>query len=65
MKEKPVNIRKNRKCGVCGKIHGKGEKMKYWESKGPRYNEVNQQVGITYFKDWFCLDYKACCTRTF
>ena len=63
--EKVVKIRKKRRCSNCDKRHKAGEYMTYMEGKQPVYetdqiDAINgfdgKQVGIEYYKRWYCYN---------
>jgi hypothetical protein len=54
--EKIIKIKKDRKCSCCGKQRLKGDVMFYYEGKHPKFDDDDKQIGIQYYKDWYCYD---------
>jgi hypothetical protein len=46
--EKIVKTRKDHECCACEKIIKRGEQAKYHESRGPKFNWDDEQIGIEY-----------------
>lgn len=67
---KIVVTRKDHRCGYCDNIIPKGDKAFYMEGKDPRFEPDQheaasgldgEQVGIKYWKVWYCNDGKNPC----
>ncbi len=59
--EKIVKCKTDHKCGWCNKKINKGESAFFMSGKEPRYESGKsvankEQIGINYFKVWFCYD---------
>ena len=58
-KEKIITARKDWTCHSCDNIIKKGDKYLYGEGRAPRYDEIDNQIGIQYYKYRICLSCKT------
>ena len=61
--DKLITTRKEHTCSCCGKVIPKGSKAWYVSKKMPKYeytsDDEEKQVGIDYFRAYFCFDKTA------
>ncbi len=58
-----IKCHKPHKCDYCGHEIQKGEQARYYEGRAPRYDDNDNQVGISYYRGWLCADYGECEAR--
>ena len=59
-KDKHIITRKNHKCGYCRTEIPKGSSARFVSERLPLWGENDNQIGIWYYKDWFCMDRDEC-----
>lgn len=57
--DKIVTTRKQHFCTCCNEPIPKGAKAWYFANKQPRYDADDNQIGIEYFKAYYCYDKNA------
>jgi hypothetical protein len=60
MSEKTVKARKTYRCDFCESIINKGDFHKHGKTRGPRFDEFDDQIGIEYLEWRLCLDGEKC-----
>lgn len=63
--EKEVIVRKDHNCAYCNSLIKKGETANYMEVRGPRYDVDDFQIGIHFYKEWYCIDKEKCINTIF
>ena len=64
MERKTVTTRKEHQCAACGETIPVGGQAIYYESRQPRFDKSDSQVGIEYIHEWVhthdCVEFTPC-----
>jgi hypothetical protein len=58
--EKKVKCRKDHVCACCEQIITKGQYANFMSIKTPRFGELDEQIGIEYYRCWLHIDPDVC-----